>query len=90
MHTVVALPEAGFVRLHQIIGNPKANPPIPAVIPVSKSTWWAGVKEGRFPQSVKLGPRTTVWSVDDIRQFIDSPADFYTATQTSNKGAHHE
>ena len=90
MHTVVALPEAGFVRLHQIIGNPKANPPIPAVIPVSKSTWWAGVKEGRFPQSVKLGPRTTVWSVDDIRQFIDSPTDFYTATQTSIKGGRHE
>lgn len=28
------LPKTGFLRLHQIIGNPKAKPPIPAIIPV--------------------------------------------------------
>lgn len=66
------LPETGYVRLPQIIGNPKATPPIPAIIPVSKSTWWNGVKEGRFPPSVKLGPRTTVWRVEDIRRLIES------------------
>lgn len=48
------LPETGYVRLPQIVGNPKADPPIPAVIPVSKSTWWAGVKTGRYPRPVKL------------------------------------
>lgn len=68
------LPETGYVRLRQIIGNPKADPPIPAIIPVSKSTWWSGIKEGRFPQSVKLGPRTTVWRVEDIRLLIESPS----------------
>ena len=67
-----SLPETGFVRLYQIIGNPKATPPIPAVIPVSKSTWWNGIKEGRFPQSVKLGSRTTVWRVEDIRRLIET------------------
>ena len=61
------LPETGYVRLPQIIGNPKAVPPIPAVIPVSKSTWWQGVKTGRFPRPVKLGPRITAWRVEDIR-----------------------
>jgi len=66
------LPETGYLRLHQIIGNPKAAPPIPAIIPVSKSTWWQGCKEGRFPQPIKLGPRTTVWRIDEIRQFIES------------------
>jgi predicted DNA-binding transcriptional regulator AlpA len=69
---VVPLPETGYVRLHQIIGNPKADPPIPAIIPVSKSTWWEGVKQGRFPQSVKLGPRTTAWRISDIRRLIES------------------
>ena len=64
-------PETGYVRLSQIIGDPKSDPPIPAVIPVSKSTWWSGVKDGRFPQSVKLGPRTTVWRVEDIRRLIE-------------------
>jgi predicted DNA-binding transcriptional regulator AlpA len=73
----VPLPEIGYVRLPQIIGNRKSNPPIPAIIPVSKSTWWQGVKDGRFPQSVKLGPRTTVWRVEDIMQFIETASHGY-------------
>jgi len=64
------LPETGFLRLPQIIGNNKAQPPVPAVVPVCKSTWWAGVKSGRFPSPVKLGPRTTAWRVEDIRALI--------------------
>lgn len=67
------LPETGFLRLNQIIGNPKAEPPIPAVIPVSRSTWWEGVKSGRYPQPVKsLGLRITAWRVEDIRALIDA------------------
>ncbi|MBT7878460.1 MAG: AlpA family phage regulatory protein [Gammaproteobacteria bacterium] len=67
---MAALPESGFLRLSQIVGNPKTN--IPPIIPVSKSTWWAGVKTGRFPQPVKLGPMTTVWRVEDIRSLISN------------------
>lgn len=62
-----ALPPTGFVRLPQIIGNPNASPPIPAVIPVCKTTWWAGVKSGRYPAPVKLSPRVAVWHVEEIR-----------------------
>ena len=65
------LPETGYVRLAQILGNPKADPPIPPIIPVSKSTWWNGVKKGIFPPPVKLGPRTTVWRVEDILQLVE-------------------
>ena len=65
------LPETGFLRLPQIIGNPKAMPPIPAIIPVSKSTWWEGIKTGRYPQPVRtLGRRITAWRVEDIRALI--------------------
>ena len=46
------LPETGFVRLKQIIGDPTAKPPILPIIPVGKSTWWAGVASGRFPAPV--------------------------------------
>jgi prophage regulatory protein len=67
-----SLPETGFLRLPQIIGNPKANPPIPALIPVSKTTWWQGVKAGKFPKAVKLGERTTAWRIEDIRTYITS------------------
>ena len=64
------LPETGFLRLSQIIGNPDKG--IPPIIPVKKSTWWQGVKTGRFPQPVKLGPRVTAWRVEDIRSLIAS------------------
>ena len=67
------LPETGFLQLKQIIGDPKAQPPIPPIIPVKKSTWWAGVKNGRFPKSVKIGNgRGTFWRVADIRALIES------------------
>jgi prophage regulatory protein len=64
------LPSTGYLRLPQIVGNPKAEPPIPAIIPVSKSSWWQGVKDGRYPKPVKLGLRTTAWKVEDIRALI--------------------
>jgi hypothetical protein len=64
------LPETGFLRITHILGNPKTNT-LP-IIPVSKSTWWAGVKTGRFPQPIKLGPMITVWRVEDIRTLIDN------------------
>jgi predicted DNA-binding transcriptional regulator AlpA len=57
------LPESGFVRLRAILGP---NGPIP----VSKSTWWDGVKSGRFPKPVKIGPAITAWRVEDIRELI--------------------
>jgi prophage regulatory protein len=66
------LPSIGYLRLSQIIGNPKKN--IPALIPVSRSTWWAGVREGRYPKSVHLGPRTTAWRVEDVRALIEKMA----------------
>lgn len=68
-----SIPETGFLRLRQIIGNPKANPPIPALIPVGKSCWWEGIRDGRFPRPIKLGARVTVWRVEDIRDLIARP-----------------
>lgn len=68
------LPSTGYLRLRQIIGNPKTEPPTQALIPVSKSTWWLGVKDGRFPKPVKLSARTTAWRVEDIRALIDQLA----------------
>ncbi|WP_238333470.1 helix-turn-helix transcriptional regulator [Luteimonas marina] len=68
------IPETGFLRLHQIIGCPARNgkPAIPAIIPVSRSTWWAGVKSGRYPQPVRsLGQRITAWRVEDILRLLD-------------------
>jgi len=69
------LPEIGYLRVAQIVGDPKANPPIPPIIPISKSAWWAGVSDGRFPKSIKLSERVTVWRVEDIRELIAETED---------------
>ena len=65
---MLQLPSTGYLRLPQIIGDAKRG--IPAIFPVSKSAWWAGVRDGRYPASVKLGPRTTAWRVSEIRALI--------------------
>ncbi len=57
-------PRTGFVRLRQILAP--AGP-----IPVSKSSWWMGIRDGRYPKPLKLGPRTTVWRVEDIRALFE-------------------
>ena len=61
MHSI---PETGFVRLKQIL----------TVIPVGKSSWWAGVKTGRFPKPIKLSERCTVWRAEDIHHLIKNPS----------------
>ena len=55
------LPETGLLRIKQIL----------QFIPVRRSSWWAGVKTGRFPKPIKLGPRTTAWRVADIHELIN-------------------
>lgn len=62
MNNETRLPEEGFVRL----------PTILAMIPVGRSSWWAGVKTGRYPKPIKIGARTTAWRVEDIRELMSS------------------
>ena len=57
-----SLPETGFVRIKTIL----------KLIPIGKSTFWQGVKDGKFPKPVKLGQRTTAWRVEDIKNLIQN------------------
>lgn len=54
------LPQTGFVRLPQVLTH----------IPVSRSTWWAGVKSGKYPAPIKLGENITAWKAEDIHALI--------------------
>lgn len=58
------LPESGFVRLPEVL----------ALIPVGATTWWNGVKSGRYPKGIKLSERCTAWRVEEIRALIDRMA----------------
>lgn len=55
-------PLKGFLRLPKVLD----------LYPVSEAAWWAGVKEGRYPKPVKLSPRCSAWTVESIKQLIDS------------------
>ena len=57
------IPETGFLRLPQVL----------SVIPVGKTCWWEGVRQGRYPKPVKLSPRCTAWRAEDIRELIKHP-----------------
>ena len=51
----------GFMRLREVL----------ELLPFGKSTWWDGVKEGRFPKAIKLSPRVTAWKREDIYSLIE-------------------
>lgn len=55
------LPETGFLRLQQVL----------AVYPIGKSSFYLGIKQGKYPPPVKLGPATSAWRVEDIRALIE-------------------
>lgn len=57
-----------FFRLKTIIGDQRTVPPIQPIIPVSRSSWWQGIKDGRYPAGIKIGPRTTAWLQSDIEE----------------------
>ncbi len=66
--TFLRLPATGYLRLPQIIGDSKKG--ITGVFPVSRSSWYAGIKEGIYPTGVKLSKRSVAWRVEDIRALI--------------------
>lgn len=70
--TVSKIPEIGFMTIWQILGNKKANPPTPPLLPISRTTFLEGIRSGKYPAPVKLGGRTNAWRVEDIRQLISN------------------
>ena len=55
------LPEIGFVRIRTVL----------QIIPVSRSSWYLGIQQNKYPKPVKLGPRSSAWRVEDIRELIN-------------------
>lgn len=57
-------PPGSFVRVAQICGDPKTG--TPGILPISPNCWWKWVKAGKVPPGRKLGPRTTVWTIEAV------------------------
>lgn len=72
---VETVKKRGFLRLPQVL----------EILPISKSTWWKGIQEGRFPKPVKLTERTSAWLLDDIEALCDKLASS-GIERTTNEG----
>ncbi|MDE7065030.1 MAG: transcriptional regulator [Desulfovibrionaceae bacterium] len=56
-----ALPETGFLRLADVL----------RYIPIKKTRWYKGVKNGEFPAPIAYGTRAKFYRVEDIRALIE-------------------
>ena len=45
-----------------------------ARFPVSRTTWYEGIKQGIYPAPIKLGARSTAWRSSDIDALIHQRA----------------
>jgi len=61
---VSILPETGFIRLPKVL----------SLIPISKSSLYAGIQKNKYPAPIKLSERCSAWRVEDIRQLIEDLA----------------
>jgi prophage regulatory protein len=64
--SVYPFPATGLARVSDILGNRKADPPKPAFISISRTEWYRGIQQGRFPQGIKLSRKTRVWSWEQL------------------------
>jgi predicted DNA-binding transcriptional regulator AlpA len=76
------LPDSAFVRLNQLLST--------ELIPFSASTTWRRVREGTFPQPIRVSPQVTAWRVGEIREWAKCPGTFIVGhrepKQKSGKG----
>jgi prophage regulatory protein len=56
-------PPAPFLRLGQIIGRG-------GLIPISRASWYDGIRRGVFPAPVKIG-RSSLWDTDAVFALIE-------------------
>ncbi|NTV25907.1 MAG: AlpA family phage regulatory protein [Chlorobiaceae bacterium] len=64
----VAQPSFRFYRISEVLGDKKRG--IPGIIPVSRASWYAGIKDGKYPKPVKLSERTSAWKSTDIDELV--------------------
>ena len=62
--TTFAAPPEKLLRLNEVLTR----------VPISRSAWYAGVKDGKFPPPIKLGPKTSAWRESDVNRLIQDLA----------------
>ncbi|MEO5913314.1 MAG: AlpA family phage regulatory protein [Luteolibacter sp.] len=52
----------GYLRINQVL----------AIIPISRSTLYRGIKTGIYPKPVKISQRVSGWRISDIRRCMEA------------------
>lgn len=58
-----------FYRINDLIPRDKSRP---RILPFSRSTFWLGIQQGRFPKPTKFGPRVSAWKGSQINELLRS------------------
>ena len=56
----IVMPEEGFIRM----------PTVLKVLGISRTALYNGIARGDYPKPLRLGPRMSVWKVEEIRKLI--------------------
>lgn len=51
----------GYLRLPQVL----------EIIPVSRSTWYRGIKSGIYPEPHRISTRSSAWRIHEIQDCLD-------------------
>lgn len=46
-------------------------PQVLATVPVSRSIWYLRVKQGIYPQPIKIGPRIVAWRASEVHGLVE-------------------
>jgi predicted DNA-binding transcriptional regulator AlpA len=81
------LPDSAFIREAQLVTSPK-RPNVAAPLPFSAPTLWRMVASGKFPKSLKISERVTVWKVGEVRAWMaEQEAKAYAPMEQPRKRA---
>ena len=64
------IPDDAIVRVKQLLGAPSAVPPVPALVPVARSTLYAWMTAGTFPRPTFRSGSVMGWRMADVREWL--------------------
>lgn len=55
------LPDSSMLNIKEVL----------AVVRISRSSWYAGIKDGKYPAPVHIGPASPRWKLGDVRKVTE-------------------
>jgi len=78
-HASTELANKGLLRLPEVL----------KIIPVSRSTWYLGVKNRDYPAPVKIGRRAVAWHPHEIQALVSRFTDYWDEHSGCNEAQRH-